>query len=269
MNSKIFVLSLVTIGVVAPGVFAAPPPPAVAKQQAPSQRDHDSEAVDASRVPTIDSQSAFRPLSHPLIAFQQVNSGGLKVFDQPGALPYVAIGIAALATDKQTEKWFQVAAPGESKPRFSRFFNNFGDGKVVLPACALLYFAGSGESRDTAKLWAVAMANAVVYTQTLKMLTGKARPNQSPDSVSYHGPSTKYDSFPSGHMTIATASAVVLGHQYPRMKLAFYSLAACVGVARIRGGDHWPSDVYLGAGMGYYGGWQAIRHKGDILSWRF
>lgn len=269
MRSSYMLIGFIAIGLAAPRALADQSTLQYTQPPAPVQRDHDSEALDANRVPTVSSQPSLKPLSHPLIAFREVNRGGLEVFKQPGALPYVAVGIAALATDKHTEKWFKVAGPGEPKPHFSSVFNNFGDGKVVLPACALMYFAGHGEAKDTAKLWAVAMVNAVVYSQTVKMLTGKERPNQSPESIVYHGPSTKYDSFPSGHMTIATASAVVLGHQYPRMKLAFYSLAACVGVARIRGADHWPSDVYWGAGVGYYGGWQAIRHKSDILSWRF
>jgi hypothetical protein len=234
------------------------------------QRDHDFDsAVGTPNVPAVQPKPLDRPFSHPVAALREINADGLKVFNQPGALPYVAIGIAALAADKQTEKWFNVAGAGEAKPKFSKIFNNFGDGKVLLPACAVLYVVGRGGERDTAKLWGVAMVNAAMYSQTVKMLTGKERPYQSPNSVTYHGPSTKYDSFPSGHMTVATASAVVLGHQYPKAKLAFYSLAACVGVARIRGADHWPSDVYWGAGAGFYGGWQAIRHKDDILQWRF
>lgn len=220
-------------------------------------------------VPTVHSSMPVYPLRHPFKAFAELNRGGTKVFAQKWAVPYVALGMVALANDKKTEKWFDVAAQGEPTPKFSKTFNNFGDGKVLLPAMGVLYLAGKSSERDTAKLWAVSVLNATVFSQSIKMLTGKARPSDSPDAIQYHGPSTKYDSFPSGHMTAATASAVVLGHQYPKAKYAFYALAACVGVARIDGRNHWPSDVYWGAGVGYYGAWQVLHNKDDVLRWRF
>jgi membrane-associated phospholipid phosphatase len=209
------------------------------------------------------------PLRHPITTFKELNRNGERVFRQKGALPYVALGMIALANDRKTEKWFNVAGPGEPTPKFAKTFNHFGDGKVLLPAMGVMYLAGRTGERDTAKLWAASVLNATVFSQSIKMLTGKERPNQSPDAIQYHGPSTKYDSFPSGHMTAATASAVILGHQYPKAKLGFYALAACVGIARIEGANHWPSDVYWGAGAGYYGAWQVIRHKDDVLRWRF
>jgi membrane-associated phospholipid phosphatase len=221
-------------------------------------------------VPVVASPMPVRPLSHPFRTIAELNRGGTRVFDQRGALPYVALGIAALASDKHTEKWFRVSAPGEPRPGFAKTFNHFGDGKVILPAMAVLYLAGGGEGKDTSKLWAAAVINSTFWTQSIKMLTGKERPNKSPNAVKYNGPgSLKNDSFPSGHMTLATTTAVILGHEYPRYKLPLYALAACVGIARIEGRDHWPSDVYWGAGVGYYGAWQALRHRDSILKWRF
>ena len=220
-------------------------------------------------VPTIHPSMPVYPLRHPIRAFVELNRNSEKVFQQKFALPYIALGMVALANDQKVEKWFKVAGPGEPTPKFAKTFNHFGDGKVLLPAMGVLYLVGHSNERDTAKLWAVAVLNSAVFSQSLKMLTGKERPNQSPDAIHYHGPSTKYDSWPSGHMTAATASAVVLGHQYPNAKYAFYALAACVGLARIEGGNHWPSDVYWGAGVGYYSAWQVIHHKDDVLRWRF
>lgn len=242
----------------------------VADVGAPAQ-DHDAPSyASEARIPVVRSRMPERPLSDPVRTFVELNRGGSDVFRQKGALPYLVLGVAALASDRQTQKWFPVSEPGAPKPKFAKTFNHFGDGKIILPAIAVMYFAGRGEQKDTAKLWAAAVVNSTLISQSVKMITGKERPNKSPDAIVYHGPSSlKNDSFPSGHMTIATASAVILGHQYPRMKIPLYALAACVGLARIEGRNHWPSDVYWGAGVGYYGAWQAIRHKDEILTWRF
>jgi undecaprenyl-diphosphatase len=228
---------------------------------------------DAATPPVAEFHSDFlprEPLRHPFQTIAGLNRNGEDVFKQPGALPYLLIGAAALATDRQTEKWFNVPDKGEKKSSFSSTFSTIGSGEVIVPSILAMYAAGHGRERDTAKLWAAAVANATLWTEALKLVAGKERPDASDGAIVYHGPgSLKNDSFPSGHMTAATASAVVLGHQYPRYKLLFYGLAAGVGIARIEHRNHWPSDVYWGAGVGYYGGWQAIRNKDAILQWRF
>jgi len=210
-----------------------------------------------------------RPLAHPLRTIAGLNRNGEDVFREPEALPYLLVGVAALASDRQTVKWFRAAGEGEEKSNFSKTFSTIGSGEVIVPAILLFYVAG-GRERDTAKLWAAALGNATIWTQGMKLLTGKERPDRSDGAVIYHGPGNlSNDSFPSGHASAATASAIVLGHQYPQYKTVFYALAAAVGVARITGRNHWPSDVYWGAGVGYYAGRQAIRNKDAILRWRF
>jgi membrane-associated phospholipid phosphatase len=130
----------------------------------------------------------------------------------------------------------------------------------LLPALACAVTAASGRAATPATLHLSYRPAAI----------GDAAGPSAGGAVVYHGPgSLRNDSFPSGHMAAATASAVVLGHQYPRYKLLFYGLAAGVGIARIEHRNHWPSDVYWGAGVGYYGGWQSIRNKDAILQWRF
>jgi membrane-associated phospholipid phosphatase len=57
-------------------------------------------------------------------------------------------------------------------------------------------------------------------------------------------------SFPSGHTTIAFASAVVLGTLLPRYRIPFFVLAILVGVSRILLREHYPSDTIGGAIFG-------------------
>ncbi len=60
-------------------------------------------------------------------------------------------------------------------------------------------------------------------------------------------------SFPSGHSMTAFAAATVLAEEYPTFwkQAALYSLATGVGVTRILGERHFPSDVLIGS----VGGW--------------
>lgn len=58
-------------------------------------------------------------------------------------------------------------------------------------------------------------------------------------------------SSPSGHSAAAMVLAVVMSSLYPRLKPLAFSLASCVAVARVLMGAHFPSDVVLGAGVGY------------------
>ena len=58
-------------------------------------------------------------------------------------------------------------------------------------------------------------------------------------------------SAPSSHTAAAVALAVFLATLYPRLTAIVAVLAAVVGFARVTFGAHWPSDVLLGAAVGF------------------
>ncbi len=125
---------------------------------------------------------------------------------------------------------------------------------------------------------------ATVFTTTLKVVVGRARPYVTADTSAYSFKlfrglkGTDYESFPSGHATTAfsVASAVTaetthwLAEEdaWPGWKYVvggvMYGGAALVGVSRMYHDKHWASDVMAGAAIGTFSGnkvvWYAYSH---------
>jgi undecaprenyl-diphosphatase len=141
------------------------------------------------------------------------------------------------------------------------------DWSILLAAALCLGFAlrarRAARWRD-AVLWrnAAGLAGFVlaallasgIAANVLKWGLGRARPSIS-DGVAPFGfdpiaTSAGWASFPSGHATTIVALAVALGFVWPRLRLAFLSLALWVAVSRVMVGAHWLSDVVAGAALG-------------------
>lgn len=63
-----------------------------------------------------------------------------------------------------------------------------------------------------------------------------------------------YNSFPSGHTTLAFMCASILSKEYkekyPYLSILGYTTAAVTGLSRITNNRHWIQDIYAGAGIG-------------------
>jgi Membrane-associated phospholipid phosphatase len=91
-------------------------------------------------------------------------------------------------------------------------------------------------------------------TQSIKSIANRQRPFAAyPDDI------TQYDftvgrgrSFPSGHTSLAFASATALSLKYPQWYIVVpsYFWACSVGYSRMNLGVHYPSDVAVGAVIG-------------------
>ncbi len=106
--------------------------------------------------------------------------------------------------------------------------------------------------RLTLVFWAVAIPGLIAAIS--KGLIGRTRPKY------LHGDGTLgFDplawkaaaaSFPSGHTTVAFASAVILGTLFPRFRIPLFALAVLTGISRILLRVHYPSDAIAGATLG-------------------
>src|SRR5712671_3872483 len=102
---------------------------------------------------------------------------------------------------------------------------------------------------ETGFLAGEAALNSLVMVEGLKYSLGRERPFQGSGSGAFFQGGT---SFPSEHAAAAWAVAGVLAHEYPGplTKVLAYGLAGAVSYSRVRGRQHFPSDVFIGGMMG-------------------
>lgn len=70
-------------------------------------------------------------------------------------------------------------------------------------------------------------------------------------------------SFPSGHSATSFAFAAVVAHRYPHnkwIKWSSYALATGVALSRYPAKRHYPSDILMGATVGYVTGTYLTDH---------
>lgn len=185
-----------------------------------------------------------------------------------GAVDLIAGGLLMIPFDRSLDKSFPKASNPGSADTPTEIANSFGTPLVLLPLIGGVYLSGD---KATAKEALSALATVSIWTQGLKMLTGRERPLVGDQKGSFMGPSIGggRESFPSGHTAAAFAVATVLAHKHPKQKWLYYGLASAVGFARIRKSAHFPSDVLVGAGVGMFAGEQAVNHSRGLLSITF
>lgn len=97
--------------------------------------------------------------------------------------------------------------------------------------------------------------SAVVYS--LKFLIQRERPFHFLQEMALKlskGPGEILDpSFPSGHATYVFMMATLLAYWFPRYWIVFYVIAGFIGWTRIYLGLHYPTDILVGALLGYGG----------------
>jgi len=133
---------------------------------------------------------------------------------------------------------------------------------VALPAALLTagYIRHDSYQVDTAILCAEAYADSAVVNLVVKAITRRERPSDVPvgsldDTFFNAGKSPfKGSSFPSGHAAGAFSVATVVSGRYAHHRWVpwlAYGMATAISLSRITSNAHFPSDVFLGASLGY------------------
>lgn len=139
-------------------------------------------------------------------------------------------------------------------------------GEVIsLPAGLLTagYIRHDYREVNTALLATEAYGDSVVIDLAMKAVTRRERPsdvasNGNFEDTFFSGRKSplKGSSFPSGHATAVWSVATVVAERYrhrgkPWVPVLAYTLATAISFSRITESAHFPSDVWLGASLGY------------------
>ena len=166
---------------------------------------------------------------------------------------------------------------------FMRNVSRFGDWPShVAVGLLLLGTAWIRGSRKWARVFLamlVAMALAGVAGHVIKRTIPRPRPSVHTE-IRWGGPrfSTKYHSFPSGHVGASTAFFGVLLFARRRIGLVCFSIPILIGFSRMYIGAHYLSDVVCAAVLGFLcalvvgtlllSGHQTVNSKHRTPNWR-
>lgn len=134
---------------------------------------------------------------------------------------------------------------------------------AAIPASLLAagYMRHDRYQVSTALLCADAYADSAVVDLVVKAITRRERPVDVPAGTPFQDTffagnesPVKGSSFPSGHAAGAFSVATVVARRYANHKWvpwAVYGFATAVGLSRVSNLAHFPSDVFVGAAVGY------------------
>jgi undecaprenyl-diphosphatase len=100
----------------------------------------------------------------------------------------------------------------------------------------------------------VSIGGAGLIANLVKYILGRARPklfdSAGPLEFKLFAFDPDYASFPSGHATNIFAFATVIGMLWPRGRVLLYTLAVWIAASRVLIGQHYVTDIVLGAILG-------------------
>lgn len=162
-------------------------------------------------------------------------------------------GVLIAKVDRTADNRIQSA----SLQHTARVWSNTGLG-LEIGSAALAYGFGCGKHhpylRDTGFKALAAMGAAGTADLVLKLGFDRQFPYTPGSTGKFWGGGR---SFPSGHSASSFAFAAVVAHRYPHnpwIKWGAYALATGVSLSRYPAKRHFPSDILIGATLGYVTG---------------
>ena len=207
--------------------------------------------------------------------FRATNSDWLKI----GGFAVVTAGTILFADKPIYRSAIQLRNNNKSIVSASTYVTNFGGSYEAYTLAALGAYGvifKKEKEKTTTLLATQAYITAAAIETVLKYLTGRQRPSYydpvtGANSPTFHGPfyrflkkdNASFESFPSGHTTVAFAAATVFAMEYkeiPIVPIIAYSAATAIGLSRIVQNAHWASDVLVGAALGFLSGRQVVNN---------
>ncbi len=183
-----------------------------------------------------------------------VPRGAIRPRNLEWELPILgATGVLIAKIDRPADNRIQSKSLQQTASQWS----NVGLG-LEIGAGALAYGLGCGKHnsyiRDTGFKALAAMGAAGTVDLALKLGFDRQFPYTPGSTGKFWGGGR---SFPSGHSATSFAFAAVVAHRYPNnrwVKWGAYALATGVSLSRYPAKKHYPSDILIGATLGYVTG---------------
>lgn len=194
-----------------------------------------------------------KPLMKNLVSDQKAiweSPFHLRWTDSEWLIPMAGLTAGFLATDHSAVKSL---SSDPSKTHRYVSFSNYGLAAMV-GAGAGTYLLGrishDDHRTETGLLAGEAALDSLAVTTVLKYSLRRDRPYQNQNGPFFSGG----DSFPSDHSAAVWSIAGIVAHEYPGplTKLLVYGLATGVSASRVLGQQHFPSDVFVGAAIGWF-----------------
>jgi membrane-associated phospholipid phosphatase len=215
--------------------------------------------------------TSFTKDNIPTLAGLAVSTGLLLHYDQPIRDNVMRLGRTLhLSSTDNTRTYIKTGKynifRGPSDTGSALYF--LGDGWPNSVVCLGFYGYGAIGSDSRAVRTSYALAEGILtttfITQAIKRTTGRTDPFKTsvpggvwrffPNQMAFSNDQSRYDAFPSGHVTTLTMTVTVLSDSYPDnhyIKPIGYSLIAMLGFQMNNIGVHWVSDYPLAIAIGY------------------
>src|SRR6266849_1105892 len=210
-------------------------------------------ASDPEAEPFKSSQRGFEGLGKRFLEDQKqiwTSPARLRFSDTDWLVPLSGITAGLFVTDRDFNKHLS-----QSPSTISHYktLSNAGVGALIGGAGGMWLLGHVRHNEhwsETGFLAGEAALNSLVAVESFKYSLRRERPYQGNGSGAFF--QSGGTSFPSEHAAAAWSVAGVVAHEYPGplMKIMAYGLATLVDYSRIRGHQHFPSDVFVGSIMG-------------------
>jgi hypothetical protein len=244
-----------------PGELRQDTEPGSSTPRSPEQAQENKQQPHAQDA-AIEAGCSIRGFSHETWTEASQFAHGLKTVPRNAVRPrnlewelpiLAATGVLIAKVDRPADNRIQSLSLQQTAGRWS----NIGLG-LEIGSAALAYGIGCGKHhsdlRDTGFKALAAMGAAGTVDLVLKLAFDRQFPFKPGSTGKFWGGGR---SFPSGHSATSFAFAAVIAHRYPKnkwVKWGAYALAAGVSLSRYPAKKHYPSDILIGATLGYVTG---------------
>ena len=227
---------------------------------------HHSDIGEIQSLLSIKSENLSTPAGNDFQSFK--NSVGLTLaaplkWDTYDILKFggiVALTAGSFLIDDEVNKIF-TDHKTKTLDNIERLGYYYGSPISTVPATIVMYFSGLAFKnkwlKETGLMLAETISIIAIVQVPSSIIAGRIRPHSTNDNIAFHflgGTRQEKASFISGHTAIAISISNILAHQIdnPFASTALYCLAAITSLSRLYDNQHWFSDVFIGAALGYF-----------------